>query len=148
MLVIVSLSISIFEVVRVAVDGDPFIKGTNYVIEWVSLCLLGSILGVYSSLTLKKGAILAAALVFGCLMGPITPNMIVLSDGAQTVYFVTLALFQLSVAGMQLALFAKLVAELNQRDSLRGQAPILGDMSVDDPSKRVKMQPCGCIFDV
>ena len=131
---------------RISTDTDPF-NNNIYVPIWITLCAVGSLVGVYSSLSLQKGMLLAGALIFGCLMGPITPNMIVLSGGAQATYFVTLSLFWLVFAGMQLALFTKLVAELNQRESLSEQPPILGSMPGDEASVRVKIQPCGCEID-
>ena len=80
-LTFITLAISIYEVLRFSLAFGPLPVGDAYVLVWVLLCLFGSIIGCVGTFTLHKGALLAASLIFCCAMAPVTPNMIVLTQG-------------------------------------------------------------------
>ena len=67
---------------------------------WVLVSLIGSLVGCLGAFTLNKGALLASSLIFCCAMAPVTPNMIVLTQGTQYLYFIALTLFTFLVGGV------------------------------------------------
>ena len=115
-----TLVVSIYESFRYGMGFGPLPVGDSYVLVWVLLCLLGSITGCVGTFALNKGALLAASLIFCCAMAPVTPNMIVLSQGDQYQSFIALTIFMFIVGGLMVALFSELAEEMAAREYLNG----------------------------
>jgi hypothetical protein len=71
--------VSLFEVFRFSLKIGPLPSSDPQVLVWVLLCLAGSLTGTLGTFMLHKGMILAASLLFCCVLAPVTPNMIVIT---------------------------------------------------------------------
>jgi len=79
----IALFISIYELIRYAMQSGPLPEGDPQVLLWVMLICGGSLIGTMGTYMLQKGMLMASSLIFCCAMAPATPNMIVLSQGDQ-----------------------------------------------------------------
>ena len=102
---VVAVVISIYEILRYSVPFGPLPEGELYVLLWNIGIVTGSLVSLIGSFLLNKGLILAGCLLFCCVMAPITPNMIVLSQGYQYEYFVALTLFYFLAGTLMVFLF-------------------------------------------
>ena len=91
----IASGVYIFELYRFAAKSGPHTLGNHYAFIgiWSVVSVVGSLIATIGSLALKKGMILAGALVFCCAMAPATPNMIVLSDAEEYEYWICLTIF-------------------------------------------------------
>ena len=92
-LAFVAFIFGFYELMRYCLEFGSLPSDKNYVLLWAILILAGGVISTIGALTLHRGVILSAALVFLCLMGPATPNMIVMSQGEEFVYFIYLTIF-------------------------------------------------------
>ena len=115
----ITLGVSIFELIRYATEAGPLPRDNSYVFMWVLSMVLGSLVGVFGTFTLHKGMILAASIIYCCALAPITPNMIVLSQGVEYQYFIAFTIFMFLVGGIEIALYGNLTEELNIREAKR-----------------------------
>ena len=79
----IALGLSLFEMFRYSLVFGPLPEGNSYVLVWVLFCLLGSITGCIGTYTVNKAALLAGCLLFCAALAPVTPCMIVLTNGVQ-----------------------------------------------------------------
>ena len=70
--------------------------------------------------------------ILSCLVAPVTPNMIVLTQGDQYLYFSALSVFLFIAGGLMIALFSNLQDEMSARSYLSGQPSLLGHISYED----------------
>jgi len=104
--------VSIYEAMRFSFKFGPLPESDPQVLMWVLLCLAGSLIGTIGTFLLHKGMLLAAALIFCCGLAPVTPNMIVLTQGDQYQYFIGLTIFWLALGGLEISLFTHLADEM------------------------------------
>ena len=79
----IALGLSLFEMFRYSLVFGPLPEGNSYVLVWVFFCLLGSITGCIGTYAVNKAALLAGCLLFCAALAPVTPCMIVLTNGEQ-----------------------------------------------------------------
>ena len=148
---LVTLVVSVYETVRYGCSFGPLPKNDSFVLTWVLLCLLTSIIGTLGTFTLHKGLILAASILFCCAVAPSTPNMIVLTQGDEYQYFIGLTIFMLIAGAVEIALYGNLVEEMNVREALKLR-PLVPEPPRSDMERiknlnlnsRMRYQPCGC----
>ena len=99
-LTLITFAVSLYELARYSFQFGPLPAGDTYVLIWVLVSLIGSLVGCVGAFALNKGALLASSLLFCCAIAPVTPNMIVLTQGTQYLYFVALTLFIFLVGGI------------------------------------------------
>ena len=95
-----TLAISIYEMFRYSLVFGPLPEKDTSVLIWVIVCLIGSITGCVGTFALNTKALLASAFIFCLCMAPVTPNMIVLTQGDQYLYFIALTFFMFIVGGL------------------------------------------------
>ena len=107
----IALGVYIFELYRFAAKSGPHTGGNHYAFIgiWSVVSVLGSLIATIGSLALRKGMILAGALIFCCAVAPATPNMIVLSAGEEYQYWICLTVFVMLTGFLLAFLFIYLV---------------------------------------
>lgn len=140
----VAVAISIYEILRYLVPFGPLPEGELYVLLWNIGIVTGSIVSLIGSFLLNKGLILAGCLLLCCVMAPITPNMIVLSQGEQYEYFIGLTLFYFLAGMLMCFLFAHLAEEIQAREALNGQPNQLGTFPSGLIAEVTQYGPCQC----
>ena len=141
---VVAVVISIYEILRYSVPFGPLPQGELYVLLWNIGIVSGSIVSLVGSFLLNKGLILAGCLLLCCVMAPITPNMIVLTQGDQYEYFIGLTLFYFLAGMLMCFLFANLAEELQAREALNGQPNQLGSFPKGLVAETTQYGPCEC----
>ena len=150
----ISTVIAFYELIRYSMDLFPISDAdkSEFLLGWVILNLVGSLVGMAGTFMLHKGLILAASLLFCCAMAPATPNMIVLTQGEEYLYFIGLTVFMLVVGGLEITLFSNLTDELDARVALATQPSSLGSIAshdaerIQNASAQVRLEPCGCLL--
>mmetsp|Transcript_17233 Transcript_17233/g.21762 ORF Transcript_17233/g.21762 Transcript_17233/m.21762 type:complete len:150 (-) Transcript_17233:229-678(-) len=127
-LTFMSVCICVYELLRYSLTFGPLPANHNYVLVWTIFMSIGSLIGLGGAFMLQHSMLLAGSLFFCCLMAPVTPNMIVLTQGDQSEYFIMLTLFQFVVGALLVLLYAHLSEELSVREALRGQPTQLGNL--------------------
>ena len=140
LMTLAALIISSWETYRYAMKQGPLAE-SPWTISWVIIMLIGSITGLLGATLLQKHMILISSLVFCCIMGPLTPNMIVESGGVDTWHFITVAILWVVIGGTLAALFCQVESELTTREVGTDK---FGIINVPAQGKTLLLQPCGC----
>ena len=138
----IALILSVYELLRYSLQFGPLPEGESYVLMWVLILVGGGLINTLGAFMLHKGLILAGALLFCCVMAPATPNMIVLSQGDEYLYFLFTTLFFFAAGTLQVFLYCHLSEELSAREYLSGQPAQLGNLA--PVVTQADFGPCGC----
>ena len=79
--IVLSLGMSIVELIKFILARGSIPEHDTQALIWIVICLAGSVSGFLGTFMLRKGFLLAASILFCCLMAPLTPNMIFLTNG-------------------------------------------------------------------
>ena len=79
----IAFGLSIYEMVRWIWAIGPLPEANNYVIVWALFFLIASIIGGVGSYVMSKGVLLAGCLIFCAALAPVTPCLVVLTNGVQ-----------------------------------------------------------------
>ena len=115
-----STLVSIFEAVRFFAKIGPLPETNLFVLLWLILVITGSLIATVGTFLLQKTLILLAAILLCCGVAPVTPNMIVLSQGVHSEYYVILSIFWMALGFLEIFIFTHLATELRSREVLSG----------------------------
>ena len=116
LLSLIALGISSFEVYQFAAGIGP-VAESPWTIWWVIAMLTGSLISVVATILLQIHLLLIGAIILGCVTAPLTPNMIVESQGELLWYFIGISIFWIVVGGIQATLFCSIESELRTREA-------------------------------
>ena len=96
----IAMCLSMFELMRYVFGFGSLPEGDPIVLTWVITSCIGSTIGIMGSFMLQKNLLLLASLVFCCALAPATSNIITLSYGSESQYFIGLTLFMYVIGGL------------------------------------------------